>query len=325
MLIPLSTPRTPTPYMLPQEGVARSLGPGCRLPARPALHSRTPRHRRRREPRQRPCLGMSGSIGVGRVGIVGFFGCGGGGVIAGGNGSGNGGMGTGYGVRGTGHGARRRLRRQGRWRRRRRRRTAAAAAVAVATATARVVGASAASAASAAVAAFHGGWGWRRRRQRWRGRRRRRQRRRRAGGGVAASSSAASAGWRRGASARGRIPAAGGAYPPAAGTRHEESNLEPRQLGAAGADHHRGRSAQPPCQAAPSHGQPGQATAERAAQRRPPKGGERPEAHTFDSRVMAFELPTSGTAPTLVQPESRAALLTCLGRHADGRAPPGSR
>ena len=154
------------------------MGPGCRLPARPALHSRPPRHRRRREPRPRPCLGMSGSIGVGRVGIVGFFGCGGGGVIAGGNGSGNGGMGTGYGVRGTGHGARRRLRRQGRWRRRRRRRTAAAAAVAVATATARVVGASAASAASAAVAVFHGGWGWRRRRQRRRGRRRRRRRRR---------------------------------------------------------------------------------------------------------------------------------------------------
>ena len=51
-------------------------------------------------------------IGVGRVGIVGFFGCCGGGIIAGGNGSGSG-MGTGYGVRGTrgtGHGARRRLR-----------------------------------------------------------------------------------------------------------------------------------------------------------------------------------------------------------------------
>ena len=64
-------------------------------------------------------LGMSGSIGVGRVGIVGFFGCGCGGVIAGGNGSSNGGMGrTGHGVRGTGDGARRRLRRQGRWRRR---------------------------------------------------------------------------------------------------------------------------------------------------------------------------------------------------------------
>ena len=30
---------------------------------------------------------------------------------------------------------------------------------------------------------------------------------------------------------------------PAAGTRHEESNLEPRQLGAAEADHHRGRNA----------------------------------------------------------------------------------
>ena len=69
------------------------------------------------------------------------------------------------------------------------------------------------------------------------------------GGGVAASAAMASAGWRRGASARDRIPAAGGAKPlPRA--RHEESNLEPRQLGAAGVDHHRGRSAQPPCQAA---------------------------------------------------------------------------
>ena len=69
------------------------------------------------------------------------------------------------------------------------------------------------------------------------------------GGGGAASAATAAAGWRRGASARDRIPAAGGAKPlPRA--RHEESNLEPRQLGAAGVDHHRGRSAQPPCQAA---------------------------------------------------------------------------
>ena len=30
----------------------------------------------------------------------------------------------------------------------------------------------------------------------------------------------------------------------------------------------------------------------------------RPEAHTFDSRVMALKLPTSGTAPTLVPPPS---------------------
>ena len=140
------------------------------------------------------------------------------------------------------------------------------------------------------------------------------------GGGVAASAATASAGWRRGDSARGRIPAAGGASP-LPRPRHEESNLEPRQLGAAGVDHHRGRSAQPPCQAAPSHGQPGQATAERAAQRRPPNGRVRPEAHTFDSRVMAFELPTSGTAPTLVQPESRAALLTCLGRQMGAHPP----
>ena len=55
--------------------------------------------------------------------------------------------------------------------------------------------------------------------------------------------------------------------PQCRGARHEESNLEPRQLGAAGADHHREISAQPPCQAAPPHGQPGQATAERAGGR----------------------------------------------------------
>ena len=121
-------------------------------------------------------------------------------------------------------------------------------------------------------------------------------------------------GWRRASSARGRIPAAGGASP-AAGTRHEESNLEPRQLGAAGADHHRGRSAQPPCQAAPPHRQTGQATAERAAQRMQPNGGVRPGGPTIDSLICAADLPNSGTAPPMAQPESPAALLTCLGRH----------
>ena len=158
-------------------------------------------------------LDMSG-IGVGRVGIVGFFGGCGGGIIAGGNGSG---MGTGYGVRGTGYGVRGTERGVGcgdrgggdggggddggggggggggdgegsgsvggvggvggsagfPWR------------VGVATATAAVARASTSSASSAVEL----------------------------GGGVAASASAASAGWRRGASARGRIPAAGGAYP----------------------------------------------------------------------------------------------------------------
>jgi len=54
------------------------------------------------------------------------------------------------------------------------------------------------------------------------------------GGGVAASAATASAGWRRGDSARGRIPAAGGGADPLPRPRHEESNLEPRQLGAAG-------------------------------------------------------------------------------------------
>ena len=54
MLIPLSTPRTPTPYMLPQR-VARSLRPGQTAPARPLYTSVPRRHRHRREPRQRPC------------------------------------------------------------------------------------------------------------------------------------------------------------------------------------------------------------------------------------------------------------------------------
>jgi len=50
---------------------------------------------------------MSSSIGVGRVGIASFFGCCGGGIIAGGSGSGSGsGSGTGYGVRGKGDGSR---------------------------------------------------------------------------------------------------------------------------------------------------------------------------------------------------------------------------
>ena len=140
------------------------------------------------------------------------------------------------------------------------------------------------------------------------------------GGGVAASAATASAGWRRGDSARGRIPAAGGADP-LPRPRHEESNLEPRQLGAAGADHHRGRSAQPPCQAAPPHRQTGQATAERAAQRRQPNGGVRPGGPTIDSLIWTAGLPNSGTAPPMVQPESPAALLTCLGRHTAAHPP----
>ena len=83
----------------------------------------------------------------------------------------------------------------------------------------------------------------------------------------------------------------------------KESNLEPRQLGAAGADHHRGRCALSPYQAAPPHGQPGQAAAERAAQRRWPNGGVRPEGYTFDSWVIARELPNSGTAPRVIHTE----------------------
>ena len=87
------------------------------------------------------------------------------------------------------------------------------------------------------------------------------------------------------------------------------------------ADHHRGRSAQPPCQAAPPHRQTGQATAERAAQRRQPNGGVRPGGPTIDSLICAAGLPNSGTAPPMVQPESPAALITCLGRHTAAHPP----
>ena len=123
------------------------------------------------------------------------------------------------------------------------------------------------------------------------------------GGGVAASASAVSAGWRRGASARGRIPAAGEA-PPCRGD--PTRGIEPRTpaAGCCRGGPPSGEKRAAPCQAAPHHGQPGQATAERAAQRRWPNGGVRPKAHTFDSRVMALKLPTSGTAPTLVPPPS---------------------
>ena len=112
-------------------------------------------------------------------------------------------------------------------------------------------------------------------------------------------------GWRRACSARGRIPAAGGASP-AAGTRHEESNLEPRQLGAAEADHHRGRNApHSPCER-PRHsnGQPGKLR----LSGQPSEGGQtvapgqRGGAH-LDSRNIALELPTSGRDPALVHLE----------------------
>jgi len=80
---------------------------------------------------------------------------------------------------------------------------------------------------------------------------------------------------RVGCSARGRHPTAAGASPVPQGPTREESNLEPRQLGAAGADHHREICAQPPCQAAPPHGQPGQTTAERALPGNPEKAAKR--------------------------------------------------
>ena len=60
--------------------------------------------------------------------------------------------------------------------------------------------------------------------------------------------------------------------PPCHGARREESNLGPRQQGAAGADHHRGITVECPCRALPYKEQPRQATAERAALRRPPNG-----------------------------------------------------
>ena len=81
--------------------------PGQTAPARP-LYTSVPRPSA--SPRAASAslpLDMSSSIGVGRVGIASFFGCCGGGIIAGGSGSGSGsGSGTGYGVRGKGDGSR---------------------------------------------------------------------------------------------------------------------------------------------------------------------------------------------------------------------------
>ena len=48
--------------------------------------------------------------------------------------------------------------------------------------------------------------------------------------------------------------------PPCHGARCEESNLGPRQQGAAGADHHRGITVECPCRAPPHQEQPGQAS-----------------------------------------------------------------
>ena len=47
----------------------------------------------------------------------------------------------------------------------------------------------------------------------------------------------------------------------------------------------------------------------------------RPGADTTDSLVCAAGLPISGTAPPMVQPESRTALLTCLGRQMGAHPP----
>ena len=65
------------------------------------------------------------------------------------------------------------------------------------------------------------------------------------------------------------------------------------------------------CQTAPPHGQPGQATAERAAQRRQPNGGAGPEGSPFTcwSSVPTF----GGNSPT-AKSEPRMTLVTCRGR-----------
>ena len=126
-----------------------------------------------------------------------------------------------------------------------------------------------------------------------------------AGGGWAASSAATVlAGWAaRALSARPNPRSTGH---PGCGARHEESNLEPRQLGAAEADHHRGRNApHSPCER-PRHsnGQPGKLR----LSGQPSEGGQtvapgqRGGAH-LDSRNIALELPTSGRDPALVHLE----------------------
>ena len=52
-----------------------------------------------------------------------------------------------------------------------------------------------------------------------------------------------------------------------------------------------------------------------------PNGGVRPGGPTIDSLICAADLPNSGTAPPMVQPESPAALLTCVGRHTAAHPP----
>ena len=80
--------------------------------------------------------------------------------------------------------------------------------------------------------------------------------------------------------------------PPCRRARHEESNLEPRQLGAAGADHHRGISAQLPCQAAPPTGS---------------RGKLRPSGQPSHTRDAA----STGQKKTLVRTEERQAGPWC--------------
>ena len=47
----------------------------------------------------------------------------------------------------------------------------------------------------------------------------------------------------------------------------------------------------------------------------------RPGGPTIDSLICAADLPNSGTAPPMAQPESPAALLTCVGRHTAAHPP----
>jgi hypothetical protein len=126
-----------------------------------------------------------------------------------------------------------------------------------------------------------------------------------AGGGVAAPRRRLRRRWRRpggwGALSARPTPRSSRGVPPCRGARHEESNLEPRQLGAAGADHHREISAQPPCQAAPPHG----ATGSRGKLRpsRQPREGRQTAArgggHTSDS-LICDRIPYTAVRPSIL-------------------------
>ena len=126
---------------------------------------------------------------------------------------------------------------------------------------------------------------------------------------AASASALASTGWRRGCSACQADTPWQEEGPPCHGARREESDLGPRQQGAAGADHHRengryrasGVRGAALSRAAPSRSLQAHAVAERAPCREPSRGVERPwapsAARASKSCCAPSDLRTRGSAP----------------------------